>query len=172
MSTINIDLKAIEPWISKNDLDTFFPSALGALEQLHNKSGKGNDFLGWVNLPDNAAEQAEDINKKTSLFKAGLDCIVVIGIGGSYLGTKAVLEALNNPFGNNLPGPEICYAGHHLSEDYLDDLIIGAGGDRTNVLDLGCGTSEELIYFRQLGCGVTGLDFSEEMIKLSEFKHP
>ena len=56
--------------------------------------------------------------------------------------------------------------------DYLDDLIIGAGGDRTNVLDLGCGTSEELIYFRQLGYEVTGLDFSEEMVKLSKFKHP
>ena len=55
--------------------------------------------------------------------------------------------------------------------DYLDDLIIGAGGDRTNVLDLGCGTSEELIYFRQLGYEVVGLDFSEEMIKLSKFKH-
>ncbi len=123
MTTLNIDLQAIEPWVSKNDLDTFIPSALGALDSLHNKSGKGNDFLGWVNLPDNAAEQAEDIIKKTSVFKAGLDCIVVIGIGGSYLGTKAVINALKNPFGDNLPGPEICYAGHHLSEDYLDDLI-------------------------------------------------
>ncbi|MDA3837896.1 MAG: methyltransferase domain-containing protein [Candidatus Delongbacteria bacterium] len=56
--------------------------------------------------------------------------------------------------------------------DYLDDLIIGAGGERTNVLDLGCGTSEELIYFRQLGYEVAGLDMSEEMIKISEYKHP
>ncbi|MCK5760935.1 MAG: class I SAM-dependent methyltransferase [Candidatus Delongbacteria bacterium] len=55
--------------------------------------------------------------------------------------------------------------------DYLDDLIIGAGGDRTNVLDLGCGTSEELIYFRQLGYEVSGLDFSHEMIEISKYKH-
>ncbi len=123
MSILNIDLQAIEPWVSNNDLNTFLPSALRALEGLHNKSGKGNDFLGWINLPDNAAEQAEEIISKTAAFKQGLDCIVVIGIGGSYLGTKAVIDALANPFGNNLPGPEICYAGHHLSEDYLDVLI-------------------------------------------------
>ncbi|MBN2789590.1 MAG: class I SAM-dependent methyltransferase [Candidatus Delongbacteria bacterium] len=56
--------------------------------------------------------------------------------------------------------------------DYLDDLIINAGGERTNILDLGCGTSEELIYFRQLGYEVAGLDNSEEMINISKYKHP
>ncbi len=123
MSKIKIDLNSIESCISYSDLKTYFPAANGALEQLYQKTGKGNDYLGWVELPGIAASQVEDITNKTAEFRRNLDCIVVIGIGGSYLGTKAVIDALSHPFGIFLPGPEICFAGHHLSEEYLDDLI-------------------------------------------------
>ena len=119
--SIKLSTTNIEPWISPEELKNHFPAALRALESLHNKDGEGNDMLGWVSLPSEAAETSAELLKSCKKFSEKLECVVIIGIGGSYLGAKAVLEALNPHFGK-LPGPEICFAGHQLSEDYLAEL--------------------------------------------------
>jgi len=123
MNNFEISLSSIKDWISDKEMSDLYPLAKSALMQLHSKSGQGKEFLGWMDLPEIAASQAAEIIASTYEFRQNLECIVVIGIGGSYLGTKAVIDALSNPFGTNLPGPEICFAGHHLSEDYQVDLI-------------------------------------------------
>jgi len=123
MNNFKINIKTTEAWVSENELASYYPAARKSLELIHNKTGKGNDFLGWLNLPEEASLQADDIIKTAADFRKNIDCIVLIGIGGSYLGTKAVLDALTPPFGINMPGPEIHYAGHHLSEEYLVDLL-------------------------------------------------
>lgn len=98
-----------------------------AYKELVTKRGKGNDFLGWLDLPINVTEN--EINKIKSVAKQLIEkseVIVVVGIGGSYLGARAVIEALQPYFtttDNRKKNTEIVYAGTHLSEDYLHDLL-------------------------------------------------
>jgi glucose-6-phosphate isomerase len=95
-----------------------------AYKQLNDKSGKGNDFLGWINLPESFSEELlQKIEKTASDIAKQSEIVVVIGIGGSYLGARAVIEALQLPFPEYASGnPEIVYAGNSLSEDYLYGL--------------------------------------------------
>ena len=100
--------------------------AVKANELLHNGRGAGSDFLGWVNLPSSVtSEFIEDINTTAQNLRSKADVIIVIGIGGSYLGAKAVIEALGEPFSNLRCGkdPKIVFAGHNISEDYLYNLL-------------------------------------------------
>lgn len=152
MENLTIDLQSIERWVSNKELANYIPSAGEALNHLHNKTGKGNDFLGWVNLPEEASRQTAEILEKTRKFSKGLNCVVVIGIGGSYLGTKAVIDALKHPFQTGDAAPEICYAGHHLSEDYLVDLIEYLGGKNWGIVVISKSgtTTEPAIAFRLL----------------------
>jgi len=98
-----------------------------AYKELVTKRGKGNDFLGWLDLPINVTEN--EINKIKSVAKQLIEkseVIVVVGIGGSYLGARAVIEALQPYFtttDNRKKNTEIVYAGTHLSEDYLHDVL-------------------------------------------------
>ena len=91
------------------------------------KTGKGNDFLGWVNLPSSIADDdLRDIEKTCARIRKQVDAVVVIGIGGSYLGTRAVAEALSPEFLHlkaNRKNPVILYAGHNIGEDYLNELL-------------------------------------------------
>src|SRR5210317_1845563 len=111
MKNFKIDITNIDQWVSSDDLAKQFPAAKDSLEKLYKENGKGNDFLGWLELPEIALNQSNEIIETTREFRKNLDCIVVIGIGGSYLGTKSVLDALTPTFGINRPGPEILYAG-------------------------------------------------------------
>lgn len=89
---------------------------------IHDKSGKGGDFLGWVDIPkDNWCDECDKIVKVSEKIKNESDCLVVIGIGGSYLGTKAGLSFLANHFQKT--EVEILFAGHNMSSDYLYGLI-------------------------------------------------
>lgn len=95
-----------------------------AQTMLHNGTGKGNDFLGWLNLPKEiTTEHLQDIQTTARLLRQECEVIVVIGIGGSYLGAKAVIDALNNSFEWLLNGKtQIVYAGQNIGEDYLYEL--------------------------------------------------
>lgn len=95
-----------------------------AQTMLHNGTGKGNDFLGWLNLPKEiTAEHLQDIQTTARLLRQECEVIVVIGIGGSYLGAKAVIDALNNSFEWLQNGKtQIVYAGQNIGEDYLYEL--------------------------------------------------
>ncbi|MFI3267578.1 MAG: glucose-6-phosphate isomerase [Rikenellaceae bacterium] len=96
-------------------------------EALHNAKCKGSEFLGWVNLPSSITnEEIADINATASKLKANSEFVIVIGIGGSYLGAKAVIEALGNSFDafkKDRENPVVVFAGQNISEDYTQELI-------------------------------------------------
>ena len=92
-------------------------------EMLVNGTGKGNDFLGWMNLPEDIKPQLNDIQATADLLRQECEVIVCIGIGGSYLGAKAVIDALSNSFAwLENKKPAIVYAGQNIGEDYLYEL--------------------------------------------------
>ena len=92
-----------------------------AVDCLKNRRGEGNEFLGWLDLPIEMAVLQDDLLSTASHLRAISDCVVVVGIGGSYLGTRAVISALQSEFSSEKP--QIIYAGHHLCGDYLADLL-------------------------------------------------
>ena len=92
-----------------------------AVNTLKNRNGQGNDFLGWLDLPIKSVDLQHDIMATASKLRAISDSVVIVGIGGSYLGAKAVISALQKDF--SAEKPAIMYAGHHLSEDYLANLL-------------------------------------------------
>jgi len=127
MNQVKIDLSNILNFISEEAIRSFQDEIDLHYPTLFNKTGKGNDYLGWVDLPSQfdkdifkkIESDAERLRKISSLF-------VVIGIGGSYLGARAVIEALGHQFYDLLEDrkyPYIIYAGHHLSEDYMAELL-------------------------------------------------
>ncbi len=88
-------------------------------QALEEKTGKGNDFLGWLSLPSSISkEELGDIQQTANKLRNSCEVIVVVGIGGSYLGAKAIIEALSNPF----DFPKVLFAGQNISEDYLYQL--------------------------------------------------
>jgi glucose-6-phosphate isomerase len=125
MEQISLNIEGLNGFISKSEIKEFTKQTGAANKALHDKSGKGNDFLGWVELPNQINNQQEIIDAADKIGK-DLDVMVVIGIGGSYLGAKAVIDALSDNFSNfeTKPGKtKIVYAGHNISEDYLFELL-------------------------------------------------
>src|SRR5690606_20851017 len=119
-------------------------------EMIKSKSGKGNDFLGWLDLPfDYEKEELERIYALKKKY-AKLDVLVVIGIGGSYLGAKAGLEFLKEPFKKTKP--EIIFAGHQLSANYLKQLLkyLNKKDYAINVISKSGTTTEPAVAFRLL----------------------
>ncbi|MEJ1730014.1 hypothetical protein SMA90_27140, partial [Escherichia coli] len=99
--------------------------ALRALDLLASGKGRGSDFLGWLDLPSGTSEElTERIKDIGNDWQKDIELVVVIGIGGSYLGAKAVIEALSHSFTSLMPaaGPRIVFAGQNISEDYLAEL--------------------------------------------------
>jgi len=125
MEKISINIDAAKNIIASNEIKTLIEKAEQSNLKLHNKTGLGKDFLAWVNLPNEISkENIEDITKKAQEFRKKLDVVVVIGIGGSYLGAKAVIDSLSDSFRDFSENKlKIVYAGHNLSEDYLYELL-------------------------------------------------
>ena len=125
MLTISID--NIERAVSAAEVSALKSDVEKANRMLHDGSGKGNDFLGWVNLPNQiGAEELNAINECAKQLASHSEVIVVIGIGGSYLGAKAVLEAMSDSFEllhKTHQKPIVLFAGQNLSEDYLHELL-------------------------------------------------
>ena len=122
-----LDLTHSGPFISGEQIRDLVPEVMEKLKMVHHKNGPGNDFLGWVNLPSSITEtDLEEIEQVTSALQKKAEAIVVIGIGGSYLGAKAVIEALSPGFSGQKAGetyPEIFFAGNNISEDYLSAML-------------------------------------------------
>lgn len=115
----NFSIKeSFEKYYSKQLVEKVYKKSLLSMEQLEKRICKGNDFLGWLDLPEN--QNIENYNKIANEFK-NFDTIVSIGIGGSYLGIRAIYEALINPFRKTKP--ELIFAGHNLSSKYLYELL-------------------------------------------------
>ena len=123
---MKIDIKNTNSFITESAINVFQNNAEKANMLLHSKTGKGNEFLGWVSLPDEiTTDLLADIENTADKLKAKIDIMVIIGIGGSYLGSKAITEALSDNFSmiKNEPNkPKVLFAGQNLSEDYLYEL--------------------------------------------------
>jgi glucose-6-phosphate isomerase len=127
MGKLNLNINDVAPWVTKLEVTAMADAANMANMALHDGTLPGNEFLGWVNLPSSITEaQIEEIEKTAVQLRTLCDVVVVIGIGGSYLGAKAVIDALSNSFDwlqTKRKNPVIVYAGNNISEDYLHELI-------------------------------------------------
>lgn len=154
MTNIKLNLQNVLPFIEKGGIEALEGAAVAANRKLHDGSGKGNDFLGWVNLPSSVSEA--DISAIETVAKgliANSDVVIVIGIGGSYLGAKAVLEGLGDSFDmfkNERTHSQLIFAGHHLDEDYLCELLHATKGKRIScvVISKSGTTTEPAVAFR------------------------
>jgi glucose-6-phosphate isomerase len=125
MKSISLNIDKTLSVITKTQVDAFEAKVNKGMEMLHKGTGKGGNFLGWLHLPSsiNEAELEEMAAAAAKLRECKV--VVVIGIGGSYLGTKAVVEAINNSFDwllTKRENPVVVYAGHNIGEDYLSEL--------------------------------------------------
>lgn len=126
MNRIQINTEHLKPFVSNDELQQILPEIRAAKQTLVSGTGKGNDFLGWVDLPEQLDPQiVESIRKDVARLTPMAQVFVVIGIGGSYLGARAVIEALQSEFAPCTPSqrPLVVYAGHTLSEDYYHQLL-------------------------------------------------
>ena len=156
MNGIRLDHKKALGFVSEHEIAYFAPQVEAAHTMLHGKTGPGSDFLGWVDLPV-AYDKVEfaRIGAAAARIRSDSDVLVVIGIGGSYLGARAALEALGHSFQNNLPkekrkGPAIYFAGNNISPTYLADLFELIEGQEVsvNVISKSGTTTEPAIAFR------------------------
>ncbi len=151
---MKIDLTHVQPFLDKKLKSNLESRVSEVYETIFNKTGAGNDFLGWVNLPSEIDESLlADIEKTAADLRKKSDLFVVIGIGGSYLGARAVIEALQNHFAPlTSEKPLIVYAGHNMSEDYLHDLmaILDKKDYSLAVISKSGTTTEPAIAFRIL----------------------
>ena len=122
---MKIDLTHINPFLKKELVNELESRISATYETIYQKTGAGNDFLGWVSLPSEIDENLlADIEKTVAELRKKSEIFVVVGIGGSYLGARAVIETLQNHFAALTDEkPLIVYAGHNMSEDYLTDLL-------------------------------------------------
>ena len=127
-----------------------------ANESLHYGTGKGNDFLGWLNLPSSIDEaHLSDIENTAKILRDNCEVVVVIGIGGSYLGAKAVIDALSNSFDwlqTDRKAPVVVYAGQNIGEDYLYELQELLKNKRFGIISISKSgtTTEPALAFRLL----------------------
>ena len=139
--------------ISKAEIDAMAPNAVKAMQTLMSKNGEGNDFLGWIDLPTNYdKEEFDRIKKSAEYIKNNADVLVVIGIGGSYLGARAVIEAVKSSNYNLLTKdtPQILFIGNSISPSKLNETVkLCEGKDIcVNVISKSGTTTEPAIAFR------------------------
>ncbi len=156
MAKVTFDYSKAGQYMSAEELQNIKKAAEAAKETLVTKTGAGSDFLGWIDLPvDYDKEEFERIKKAAAKIQGDSDVLVVIGIGGSYLGARAAIEFLNNSFYNNLAKaarktPEIYYAGNSISGTYLKQLLdmVAEKDFSVNVISKSGTTTEPAIAFR------------------------
>lgn len=156
MTNIRLNYSKVMGFMKEEEIKYIENQVSSAHDLLHNKKGQGNDFTGWVNLPfDYDREEFNRIEDAASRIKKQCDALVVIGIGGSYLGARAAIETLNHSFYNILPKdrrttPEIYFAGNNISPLYIKHLLdILEGKDICiNVISKSGTTTEPAIGFR------------------------
>ncbi|MEC5424906.1 glucose-6-phosphate isomerase [Virgibacillus sp. C22-A2] len=144
------------PFINKRELHNLDEFIQSAHHALHNRMGAGNEFLGWLNLPDTFdKEEFSRIKSSAEQIKQDSDVLLVIGIGGSYLGARAALEMLNHSFQNLLSKeerkvPQIIFVGHHMSSTYISELfdVLQNKDVSINIISKSGTTTEPAIAFR------------------------
>ena len=156
MDSISFNFDKTLSFISKDVLADNFSSANVALSDLLEGKGKGNDFLGWVNLPNDIDDTLlGNIEQTAKLLQENCEYVVVIGIGGSYLGAKAVIEAMNNSFDwlqKDRKYPIVLFAGQNIGEEYLFELQQLLNNKKFGIVSISKSgtTTEPAIAFRLL----------------------
>ena len=150
---IKLNAKYLESFVQPYELDGIAPLVTAAHNTLDSRNGLGNDFLGWVDLPENYdKEEFQRIKAAAQRIKEKADVLIVIGIGGSYLGARAAIELLKSPFYNNLKKdtPDIYFVGNNISPTYLNEVLsICEGKDIcVNVISKSGTTTEPALAFR------------------------
>ena len=156
MSNIQFDYSKALSFAKQYEMDYMQDYVESAHNMLHNKTGAGNDYLGWVNLPnDYDKEEFARIKKAAEKIRSNSDALIVIGIGGSYLGARAAIEMLSHSFYNTLDknkrkAPAIFFAGNNISSTYMADLLetIEDMDISVNVISKSGTTTEPAIAFR------------------------
>lgn len=157
MSTkVTFDYSKTAPFISEHEVEFMKNMTLAAKETLTSKSGAGNDFLGWIDLPvDYDKEEFARIKKAAEKIKNDSEVLLVIGIGGSYLGARAAIEFLRHSFYNTVDKsirktPEIYFVGNSISSTYIKDLmdVVGDRDFSVNMISKSGTTTEPAIAFR------------------------
>jgi glucose-6-phosphate isomerase len=157
MKTLGINIEDALCFTGKEKYDALTQKAEKAISDLHNGTGAGNDFLGWVNLPAEIdAQLIDSINATANRLRSECEYVVCIGIGGSYLGAKAVISALSDSFGDYYPveagKPRVIFAGQNIGEDYTVELQRLLKGKRFGIIVISKSgtTTEPAIAFRLL----------------------
>ncbi len=153
---LQFDFSKALDFIGRHEVDYLAGAVATAHEQLHNGTGAGNDFLGWIDLPVNYdKEEFARIQQAAKRIQSNSDALVVVGIGGSYLGARAAIESLSHSFYNLLPKdkrktPEIYFVGQNISSTYVTHLLqLLEGKDiSVNVISKSGTTTEPAIAFR------------------------
>ena len=156
MGNIKFDYSKALKFFNQSEIDCMQSYIDVAHDMLHDKTGLGNDFLGWVDLPKNYdKEEFNRIKRVSEKIKSDSDVLLVIGIGGSYLGARAAIEMIGHSFRNNLlksdrKSPEIYFVGNNISSTYIMDLfdIIKDKDISINVISKSGTTTEPAIAFR------------------------
>lgn len=150
---VTLNAKYLEPFVNHEELEAIFPQVQAAHRTIHEKSGPGNDFLGWLDLPvDYDREEFTRIQKAAQKIRSNSQVLIVIGIGGSYLGARAAIELLHSQMYNDLATdtPKIYFVGNSISPSYLNQILkICEGKDFSiNVISKSGTTTEPALAFR------------------------
>lgn len=154
--SLTLDLSKAMPYLQEHEITNLQPFVNEAHKMLHEGTGAGNDFLGWVDLPVNySKEEFARIKKAAEKIRSNSDALIVIGIGGSYLGARAAIEMLTHTFYGSLSkdkrkAPAIFYIGNNISSTYMADLLEAIEGIdiSVNVISKSGTTTEPAIAFR------------------------
>ncbi len=156
MNTLQLDLSGIFSTISPEAVEAWASKSNSFQQALHQGTGLGSDFLGWINLPEEITDaQLTDLETSAKKLQTSCDYVISIGIGGSYLGARAVIEALTPSFEvyqSKHSAPQVIFAGHNIGEDYLSELIAFLRDKRFGIINISKSgtTTEPAIAFRLL----------------------
>ena len=156
MKNITLDITKAAQFLQAGAVEAFEPQVKAAQEALENGTCPGNDFLGWLHLPSSISDEfIGEIEKCAEVLRQNCEVVVVAGIGGSYLGARAVREALSNSFAwlvGDKTNPTILFAGNNIGEDYLSELTDYLKDKRFGVINISKSgtTTETALTFRLL----------------------
>ena len=182
---VKVNLGGCDSFVKDADYKVYVGKALEALEVLESGTGEGNDFIGWRHLPSETPEALiAECEAVRDCWKAkGVDLVVVIGIGGSYLGARCAIEALSHNFAKQLSknrslsgveGPEVVFAGNNLSEEYLAELmdLVAERNVATVVISKSGTTTEPAVAFRIIKEHIekTYKDAAERIVAITDAK--
>ena len=153
---IKVDISQVQSFVPVKDIKSLEPEVKEAILKLEKGTGAGNDFIGWMNLASKTQGSLLDAIEDTArVLRENCEVVIVAGIGGSYLGSRAVIEALSNSFAQLIQdkkNPQILFAGHNISEDYLFELTEYIKNKKFGIINISKSgtTTETALAFRLL----------------------